>query len=304
MRKRYASLLQAALGLFLCVGAAKAQVVVSSKIDTEGSILGTMIIDVLNAHGIPTVNKLQLGGTPIVRKALLAGQIDIYPEYTGNAAYFFHKTDEPIWSDPPKAYNEAKTLDMAVNHIVWLTPAPADNSWAIALRKDVSQPHHIVTFSDFARYLNNGGKIKLAASAEFVNSPAALPAFEKAYGFTLKPRQLLILSGGDTMATITAAARNTNDVNAAMVYTTDGGIAASGLVVLADDKHVEPVYQPAPIIRAAVLARYPAIADLLKPVFLSLTTPVLQDLNGKVEVGGEAVQAVVGAYLHSKGFLK
>ncbi|WP_298214252.1 ABC transporter substrate-binding protein [Acidocella sp.] len=304
MRKRYISLLQAALGLFLCMGAAKAQVVVSSKIDTEGSILGTMIIDVLNAHGIPTVNKLQLGGTPIVRKALLAGQIDIYPEYTGNAAYFFHKTDEPIWSDPSKAYNEAKTLDMAVNHIVWLTPAPADNSWAIALRKDVSQPHHIVTFSDFARYLNNGGKIKLAASAEFVNSPAALPAFEKAYGFTLKPRQLLILSGGDTMATITAAARNTNDVNAAMVYTTDGGIAASGLVVLADDKHVEPVYQPAPIIRAAVLARYPAIADLLKPVFLSLTTPVLQDLNGKVEVGGEAVQAVVGAYLHSKGFLK
>ena len=89
----------------------------------------------------------------------------------------------------------------------------------------------------------------LAASAEFVNSAAALPAFQTAYGFTLKPDQLITLSGGDTAATIAAAANQTNGANAAMVYGTDGGIAPSGLVVLDDDKGVQPVYQPAPIIR-------------------------------------------------------
>ncbi len=102
---------------------------------------------------------------------------------------------------------------------------------------------------------------KLAASAEFVNSAAALPAFQTAYGFTMKPEQLIVLSGGDTAATIKAAAEQTNGANAAMVYGTDGGIAPSGLVVLDDDKSVQPVYAPAPIIREAVLKENPKIAD-------------------------------------------
>ncbi len=101
--------------------------------------------------------------------------------------------------------------------------------------------------------------MKLAASAEFVSSPAALPKFQEVYGFTLKPEQLVTLSGGDTAATIAAAAQQTNGVNAAMVYGTDGGIAPSGLTVMADDKGVQPVYEPAPIIREAVLQANPQI---------------------------------------------
>ena len=121
--------------------------------------------------------------------------------------------------------------------------------------------------SDFGKWVAGGGKVMLAASAEFVNSAAALPAFQKAYGFTLKPEQLIVLSGGDTAATIKAAAEQTNGANAAMVYGTDGGIAPSGLVVLEDDKSVQPVYAPAPIIREAVLKENPKIAEILKPIF-------------------------------------
>ncbi len=143
----------------------------------------------------------------------------------------------------------------------------------------------------------------LAGSAEFVNSPAALPSFQSTYGFTLKPEQLIVLSGGDTAATIKAATDQTNGANAAMVYGTDGGIAPSGLVVLTDDKGVQPVYQATPIIREEVLKANPEIADILKPIFEALDLVTLQELNGRVQVGGEPAKAVAEEYLRGKGFI-
>ena len=296
--------LGAALALGLAAGAAHAQVVVSSKIDTEGGVLGNIILAVLNANGIETTDRVQLGATPVVRKAITAGEIDIYPEYTGNAAFFFEKADDPAWKDATKAYELAKTLDYDANKIVWLTPSPANNTWAVAVRKDLADANGIKTFSDFGKYVSGGGKVVLAASSEFVNSAAALPAFQTTYGFTLKSDQLITLSGGDTAATISAAANQTNGANAAMVYGTDGGIAPSGLVVLEDDKSVQPVYQPTPIIREAVLKEHPEIETLLKPVFEKLDLTTLQDLNGRVQVGGEPAKSVAEDFLKKNGFLK
>lgn len=300
--------LKAALGTILAtgiaIGSANAQVVVSSKIDTEGGVLGNIILGVLKANNVPVTDRIQLGTTPVVRKALLAGEIDIYPEYTGNAAFFFEKAGDPLWKDAAKTYAEAKKLDYDANKIVWLTPSPANNTWGVALRKDVAEPNKIVTFSDFGKYVAGGGAVVLAASSEFVNSAGALPAFQTTYGFTLKPDQLITLSGGDTAATIAAAANKTSGADAAMVYGTDGGIAASGLVVLQDDKHVQPVYQPAPIIREAVLKQYPQIETLLKPVFEKLDLVTLQDLNGRVQVGGEPAKAVAADFLKKNGFVK
>ena len=297
-------LLGAVAALAFTVTAANAQVVVSSKIDTEGGLLGNIISQVLQANGVPVTEKIQLGGTPVVRQAITAGEIVIYPEYTGNAAFFFNKADDPLWNDATKAYEEAKKLDLEANKIVWLSPAPANNTWAVALRKDVAEPNKLVTFSDFGKWVAGGGNVKLAASAEFVSSPAALPKFQEVYGFTLKPDQLVTLSGGDTAATIAAAAQQTNGVNAAMVYGTDGGIAPSGLVVLQDDKGVQPVYEPAPIIREEVLKANPQIEELLKPVFAKLDLTTLQDLNGRIQVGGEAAKDVAIDWLKTNGFLK
>jgi osmoprotectant transport system substrate-binding protein len=296
----------AALAVTLAAGLApaEAQVVVSSKIDTEGGVLGNILLEVFKAHHIPTTNRIQLGNTPVMRKAITSGAIDIYPEYTGNAAFFFNKSSDPAWKNAEQGYELAKKLDYDANKIVWLTPAPANNTWAVALRKDVADPNHLVTFSEFGKWVAAGGKVKLIASAEFVNSAAALPDFEKTYGFALKPDQLIVLSGGDTAATIAAAANQTNGVNAAMVYGTDGGIAPSGLVVLDDDKHVQPVYEPTPIIREAVLKQHPEIADILKPVFEKLDLVTLQGLNGRVQVGGEPAQGVAEDFLKKNGFLK
>ena len=294
----------AAAALAFTITAAQAQVVVSSKIDTEGGVLGNIILQVLQANDIPVTDKIQLGGTPVVREAITAGQIDIYPEYTGNAAFFFNKADDPLWNDAAKAYEEAAKLDLEANNIVWLQPAPANNTWAVAIRNELAEANSISTFSEFGAYVAGGGAVKLAASAEFVSSPAALPKFQEVYGFTLAPDQLVTLSGGDTAATIAAASQQTNGVNAAMVYGTDGGIAPSGLVVLVDDKGVQPVYEPAPIIRQAVLTQYPQIKDLLAPVFAKLDLATLQDLNGRIQVGGEAAAAVATEWLKANGFVK
>ncbi|MDH4985410.1 ABC transporter substrate-binding protein [Aminobacter anthyllidis] len=294
----------AIIALGLATGAASAQVVVSSKIDTEGGVLGNIIKAVLDANNIATTDRIQLGATPVVRKAITAGEIDIYPEYTGNAGFFFEKADDPLWKDAAKGFETAKKLDYDANKIVWLSPSPANNTWAIALRKDVAETNKLATLSDFGKYVAGGGTVVLAASSEFVNSAAALPAFQTTYGFTLKPEQLITLSGGDTAATIGAAANQTNGANAAMVYGTDGGIAPSGLVVLSDDKGVQPVYQPAPIIREAVLKQHPEIETLLKPVFEKLDLVTLQELNGRVQVGGEPAKAVAEDFLKKNGFLK
>ena len=300
-------LLTAFAAVAFSVTAAQAQVVVSSKIDTEGGVIGNIILQVLKANNVPVTDKIQLGNTKVVRSAITAGQIDIYPEYTGNGAFFLTQeagADPLLWNDAAKGYAEVKKLDYAQNKIVWLTPAPANNTWGVALRQDVATPNKVVTWTDFGKWVTGGGAVKLAASAEFVSSPAALPAFEKTYNFTLKPDQLITLSGGDTAAFIAAAANQTSGANAAVVYGTDGGIAPSNLVALVDDKGVQPVYNPAPIVREEVLKKYPQIETLLAPVFAKLDLTTLQTLNGRVQVGGEAASAVAADWLKTSGSLK
>ncbi|WP_306751337.1 glycine betaine ABC transporter substrate-binding protein OsmF [Paracoccus actinidiae] len=278
-------------------------IVVSSKIDTEGGLLGNMILLALQDAGLPVQDRLQLGGTPIMRDAIVAGQIDIYPEYTANGAFFFNEADSDVWKDAAQGYARVAELDREQNDIVWLTPSPANNTWAIALRQDVAEENGLTTMTQMGEWIAGGGQVKLAASTEFVTSPAALPAFQETYGFTLTPDQLVQLAGGDTAATIAAAAQQTSGVNAAMVYGTDGAIAEAGLLVMEDDKAVQPVYQPAPIVRSEVLEAHPRIAEVLEPIFASLTLQTLQTLNGRIQVGGEPAAAVAQDYLTQAGFL-
>ncbi|SEF81738.1 glycine betaine ABC transporter substrate-binding protein OsmF [Marinobacterium lutimaris] len=289
------------LGLFLCVSAQAESIVVSSKIDTEGSLLGNLIYQRLDNAGLDVENRVQLGGTPIVRKAITSGEIDIYPEYTGNAAFFFNQAEDPAWKSFEEGYEKAKQLDYEANKIVWLTPANANNTWAIAVRQEIADQGELTSMSDFGRYVSDGGEIKLAASSEFVSSPAVLPAFQETYGFTLNDSQLLVLSGGNTAATIKAAALQTDGTNAAMVYGTDGAISAVGLVVMTDDKGVQPVYAPAPIIRQEVLNSHPEIEDLLAPVFESFDLETLQSLNARIAIGGENASDVAASYLEELG---
>lgn len=299
------SIVKTALGglaLTWVAGTAQAEepVVVSSKIDTEGAVLGELIIQALEREGIPTENRLQLGATSVVRSALQAGEIDLYPEYTGNGAFFYDMTDSPVWNDAEQAYETVRERD-AEQGLVWLSPASANNTWAMSIRADVAEENDLVTLEDLAAYLEQGGEFKFAASAEFVESAQALPAFQEAYGFELSDDQLLVLSGGNTAATMRAAAQQTSGVNAAMTYGTDGGLNALNLVVLEDTLGVQPIYQPAPVVRESVLETYPEIEASLDAVFETLDLETLQRLNADVAVNGLSPDQVARDYLDTLG---
>ena len=91
----------------------------------------------------------------------------------------------------PGRLREGEEARLRQNKIVWLDAAPANNTWTIAIRQDVAEANHLKTLSDLGKWINGGGKFKLAASAEFIERPDALPAFQNAYGFKLNQDQLL-----------------------------------------------------------------------------------------------------------------
>jgi osmoprotectant transport system substrate-binding protein len=279
-------------------------VVIASKIDTEGALLGNMMVLVLEGNDIPVEDRTEFGTTSVIRSAIINGEIDLYPEYTGNGGFFFEGIDPEIWKNAQKGYEMVKKLDYEANKIVWLTPANANNTWALAIREDFAEKGEIFSLSDFAAYINNGGYVKLAGSEEFITRPDSLPAFQKTYGFELKANQLITFSGGNTAQTERAAALGIDGVNAAMAYGTDGALAALGLIVLEDDLEVQPVYEPTPIIREEVLNQYPEIANLLQPVFESLSLEDLQALNSKIAIEGQNAKKVAETYLKENGFIE
>ena len=279
---------------------------VGSKIDTEGELLGQMIILMLEANDIPAEDRTKTGQTNIVRGALTAGEIDIYPEYTGTAINQFFP-DEQIEPEASKnateSYETVRELDGEKNDIVWLERSQANNTFAIAIPKKLADGNAVYTMEDFAMYVGDGGEVKLAASQEFADREDGLPSFERTYGFELRDDQLQLFSGGNTAETEQAAARGTGGVNAAMAYGTDGSLAALDLVVLDDPKGAQAVFQPAPTVRAEVLERYPNLPDILDPVFASLSLQTLQKLNGDIATGGRPAREVAEEYLKAEGFL-
>lgn len=279
-------------------------ITVGSKIDTEGSVLAQIIRLVLEADGLTVEDRSGFGTTSVVREALLAGEIDLYPEYTGSALTFYPDADVPedLSTQPDALYETVKRLDAEAG-VTDLGRSPANNTWAIAVPQAFAEENGLTSVADLATFVNEGGEFKLAASQEFVDRPDALPAFEETYGFDVTGEQLVILAGGNTTQTETAAANGTDGVNAAMAYGTDGTIAALSLVTLTDPENAVAIYQPFPAVRTEVAEQYPQLAELLDPVFETLDETVLQDLNGRVAVDGENPADVAQSYLEEAGLL-
>jgi len=150
--------------LMLAAGAQAAEPVkVGSKIDTEGALLGNIILQVLESHGVKTVNKVQLGTTPVVRGAITSGELDIYPEYTGNGAFFFKDEKDAAWKNAQQGYEKVKKLDQQQNKLTWLAAAPANNTWTIAVREDLAKKNKLASLEDLSRHLTEGGDFPLAA---------------------------------------------------------------------------------------------------------------------------------------------
>ncbi len=295
----------------LLTGVALAQdpVRVGSKQFTESIVLAKLILSALENAGIPTADQTPLGSTDVNRAALVNGEIDVYPEYTGTALTNFLanagvEVPEGASTDADQAYGLVSDFDQENNNLCWLQPAPANNTYAFAVTQEFAEENGTETMGDFAEYVSNGGRAMMAVGDEFAQRPDGLQAFEETYGFDLTEDQLLIIAGGTPAQTEQALAEGANNVNVAMAFATDGALMAYNFRVLEDPEGAQPVFQPTPVFQCGVLETYANIPDIINPIFDSLNDETMQELNARVDVDGENPAAVAQSYLEENGFLE
>ena len=277
-------------------------IVVGSFVDTEGGILGNMVLLALEENGYIMTDKVQFGTPDVHRNALLQGELDMGIDYTGNGQYYSEGFSEEVWGDAQEGYNSIKAYDEKNSGLIWLEPAKANNTEMLAVKREFAEANNLKTLEDFAAYVNAGGEVKFITSQLFAEKNMGLLGMEQGYGFKLKPEQLILLSHGNTAETISALAKGTDGVNVALVYGTDGSLPDLDLVVLEDPLSIPPVFEPSVIIRAEVLTKYPEIKDIIEQVFKTLDLESLQKMNKEVIVDGLSPRDVAKDYLAKTGF--
>lgn len=286
-------------------------IVVGSKQFTEQIVLGQVILHALEDAGYEVEDRTNLGGTAVNRDALEAGEIDVYPNYNGTAISNWYRDIEWAQNAIPEgtsgdAYASFATVssyDAAIYDLIWLRPAPANNTYALAVTRAWSEENGITTMSDFADYVNDGGEVMLSTGDEFAQRPDGLQAFEETYDFDLTEDQMIVIAGATPAQTEQALAEGSNDVNVAMAYGTDGALMAYDFVVLDDPDGAQPVFQPTPVFRGEVIREYPEIAGILNPIFATFDNTRLQELNAAVEVDGINASDAALQYLQDNGFI-
>jgi osmoprotectant transport system substrate-binding protein len=268
--------------------------VVGGKDFTEQLLLAEMTRQLLEAKGF-TVEKADGMGTTVVRSALENGAVSLYWEYTGTSLVTFNKVTEQL--SPEETYNRVKELDGA-RGLVWLAPSKANNTYALAIRKDNPKTAGMVSLSDLAAAYNAGKELLMATTAEFPKREDGLIGLEKAYGFKAGRANIVPMEVGLVYNALAGG-----DVDVAVVGATDGRIAAMGLTLLQDDKSFFPNYALAPVVRADVLAANPALKDILESLALRLDDPTMQFLNGEVDVNRKSIEEVAAAYLKAQGLI-
>lgn len=283
---------------------AKGPVTVATMIDSEGTILGNMLLTVLSENGFDTVDKVALGTPDILRKAIETEEVDLVIDYTGSGQYYGATAEASVWSDPEAGYQATYDFDKSTNNIYWLSPAPANNTEMLAVKRDFAEENDLRTMADLADYVNGGGEVKLIASSSFASNELGLLGYQSAYGFELNDDQLIVLSHGNTAEMLKALYDGTNGVNVSLVYGTDGSLQEMDMVVLEDPENVPPVYLPTPVLRGELVEAYPELEDMFKDLFDTLTLETLQSLNAKVAFNGEDPKVVADNYLREKGFIE
>ncbi|MBV9408404.1 MAG: quaternary ammonium transporter [Candidatus Eremiobacteraeota bacterium] len=246
---------------------------VGSKNFTEELILGELYAQALEHAGLAVTRRLDLGTTDIAMAALARGEIDLYPEYTGTA--LLNVLHLPPDSDPKRAYTTAKNAYAQKFGLVWLDPAPMNDSQALATTQAVAGRYALNRLSDLAP---KASELRLGAVPEFLKRADGLPGLQKRYGgFHFKQTKIV-----DNGIKYQALARG--DVDVVIAFTTEGQIKAdNSIIVLDDDKHLFPAYQVAPVVRKAALDAKPGIAAPLNKLAPLLTNDVMQNLNLQVD---------------------
>lgn len=274
-------------------------VAVGSKEFTEQQVLCEITAQALESTGAAVKRECGMSGSATVRAALESGAIDMYWEYTGTGWVTHLGEADPI-NDPVALWEALAQADLEQNGITWLAPAPANNTYAIALASELADELGVTTISEYAALVNtDSAQASFCGAAEFFGRNDGWPGVAEAYGFTLPKENTSELAAG----AIYSGIDKQNPCNFGEVFATDGRIQALDLTVLDDDKKFFTPFNPSLSVRSELLAEHPQIADIFAPISDALTNEALQKLNAQVDVDGAAATDVANTWLQSEGFI-
>ncbi|MDQ3885760.1 MAG: glycine betaine ABC transporter substrate-binding protein [Actinomycetota bacterium] len=274
---------------------------VGSKEFTEQRILGQIAIQALQAAGAEVTDQTGIQGTANVRRALNAGEIDMYWEYTGTGwtTHLGHEASEAP-RGTQQLYEAVATEDLQRNQVRWLQPAPMDNAYAIATAQGRDQQLGVRTLSDYAALANRDpAQASLCAATEFLTRDDGLPGLQQVYGFTLPPNEISEVDLGVIYTRVPSG----DPCNFGEVFATDGRIVANKLQILEDDKQFFVKYNVAMTVNDEVFSRYPQLAQVLNPIAAKLTNETMRAMNARVDVEGLLPEQVAQEFLEQHALI-
>jgi osmoprotectant transport system substrate-binding protein len=277
------------------LGALAQNIAVGGKDFTEQLLMAEMTSQLLTSKGFKVETRPGYDTTSL-RRALEAGRVDLYWEYTGTSVRDFNKVTEPL--SPAETYARVKQLD-AQKGLMWLEPSKVDNSYALAMRRADAADRGITTISELAAKVLGGERVIFASNPEFYERSDGLRPLESAYGFQFGPDRVVRL---DTDL-IYQVLRDLKLVDVGLVFATDGRIPAYDLLVLKDDRGFFPTYAMAPVVRKEVLDRHPELAGHLQRLSALLDNDVMARLNGMIDIDKARIGQVASDFLRRNGLL-
>jgi osmoprotectant transport system substrate-binding protein len=276
--------------LAACGPSRENRIIVGSKNFTEQLILGEIIAQQIeNKTHFPVERRFYLAGTYICHQAILAGRIDIYPEYTGTAltAVLKEKPD----GNREKVYDQVKTGYANRFNLAVGVPFGFNDTFAIEIRDDDARRLGLKTISQAAPYTPTW---RAGFGYEFIERPDGYKGLSATYGlhFAGNPRIM-------DLGLLTRALKD-KQVDLIAGNTTDGLIPALNLFVLEDDKHYFPPYEAVPIVRQETLARHPEVKPALDELAGKISDDDMRQLNYAVDGQHRDVKEVVRDFLNKK----
>ena len=285
------SILVAATASLLTDGQASGRdVIVGSKNFTEQIVLGEVLAQVMEREGLRVERRFNLGGTAIAHQALLSSGIDAYVEYSGTSLTAIF--DQPASTDAARVYADIRDRYAAVG-VATMPRLGYDNTFAILVRTGDARRLGLRTIGDLARFAG----ARAGFGYEFLERPDGFAGLSAAYGlgFSSPPKTM------DLDLIYRAVAAGEIDVTAGDM--TSGQIEALQLTVLDDDRHYFPAYEAVPLVRAALLLRYPQIASALRRLEGAISDAEMRRMNHAVDALGQDPRQVVRAFLDTIGRL-
>ena len=266
---------------------------IATKPMTEGYILGQMLTELIEQDTDLKVNMTTGvgGGTSNIHPAMLKGEFDLYPEYTGTSWEAVLKKegsyDESKFDELQKEYKEKYNLE-------YVNLYGFNNTYGLAVNRDIAEKYNLKTYSDLAEVSNN---LIFGAEYDFFEREDGYKELQKVYNVDFKKKI-------DMDIGLKYQAMKDKKIDVMVIFTTDGQLAISDVVVLEDDKKMYPSYRAGTVVRSEILSKYPELKAVLEKLNNILDDKTMADLNYQVESEGKKPEDVAREYLQEKGLLE